>query len=114
MDAKQRAKLKRTLGTLGRIVSEYQFMYTAADEDSFPGLIVEKKISALDILHLRRRAMMTDFVRGTVERLPDGRIAFQIEKGSPDSLSNFRFHLQGILKEQVPILTGAKIITAPE
>ena len=109
MDIKHRVKLKRTLGALGRIVPEYQFLYTASDADSFPGLIIDKKISALDILHLRRRAMSKEFLRGTVKKNQEGRVIFLIESGRHTVVTDFRSHLQGSLKEQLPTLAGAII-----
>ena len=110
MDPKHRAKLRRTLGLLGRMTAELQFIYTSADIDSFPSLTVSERISALDVLHIRRRAKSSDFVRGCLIRLEDGRIGFQIERGTPAALTNFQAHLRGILKEQLPILKGARII----
>jgi len=109
MNSTERADIRRKIGTLGRLVDEFSFLYTSSGVDAFPVLHIGKRIEPRKIITLRRNAKSTDFVRGKLQRDNQGRLVFKIEKGSPTAVANLHIHIQTILCEQIPILKGAKI-----
>jgi len=109
MNSKDLVRLRRKIGLLGRLNDQLNFIYSSADSDGFPGLLIDEKIPAKSIVAFRRRALSTDFVRGILKRDSNGAICFHIHKGKPDSVLRLRTHLDGILKEQIPAFQGARV-----
>ena len=95
---------------MGRMCDSFDFFYTAADFDSYPCLLLGDPIPAMSLVRLRRRAKSTDFVRGKIVRLANGRVSFCIKKGSVNGVIGLQNHLRGILSEQLTALKGAEIV----
>jgi len=109
MNSRELVRLRRKLGLLGRISDQLAFVYSSSDSDGFPSLLIDETIPATEIVALRRRALSKDFVRGALSRSAQGVICFQVQNGTSEAILLLQTHLDGILKEQIPALSGALV-----
>ncbi|MFT5681784.1 MAG: hypothetical protein ACI8RZ_002696 [Myxococcota bacterium] len=108
MNTEQIAALKRTLTLIGRTRKSLPFLYTPAAEDGLPLMLVgSPRLSPLLILSVTSTARSADFVRGDIRR-ESGRLLLSVRDGSM-GLPQLVDHLDGLLGQQVPELSIARI-----